>query len=330
MRTFDIFAQMFGGGGGGFADMFGGGRRQQPRKGKDSVHPLYMTLADLYNGKTKKMKITHNVVCKDCKGSGAKGLATASKCSDCDGRGIKVVVSRQGPMITQRQMMCDKCNGKGEVIPPGSRCDKCKGDKTLPEEKIVEAKVEKGMKYDDVITFPGAADEEPGLPAGDIIFVIKPKQDDPSPFQRSGSDLVMVKEISLVQALTGYSFVLKHLDDNEYVISHKDHEVIAPDSLRVVKGLGMPVRSDPSTYGDLIIKFQVQFPKQKLSHHDREALKKMFPETPQKPSAGKTPTVHHTEVYDQDTQRRRHQARNEPSSDDEDNGGRQNVQCAQQ
>jgi hypothetical protein len=28
-----------------------------------------------------------------------------------------------------------------------------------------------------------AADEEPGLPAGDIIFVLKPKADDATPFQ---------------------------------------------------------------------------------------------------------------------------------------------------
>jgi len=325
---------MFGGGGGfgGFGDMFGRGGRQQPRKGKDSVHPLYMSLADLYNGKTKKMKITHKVVCKTCKGTGGKSsLSTSSKCDGCDGKGVKVQIARAGNMITQRQVVCDKCQGKGEYIPPGSRCDTCKGNKTNPEEKIVEVKVEKGMKHDDVITFPGAADEEPGLPAGDIIFVIKPKQDDPSPFQRNGSDLVMIKEISLVQALTGFSFILKHLDDNEYTISHKDHEVISPDSLRVVKGLGMPVKGAPSQYGDLIIKFHVVFPKSKLSANDRAALKKMFPEAEPKHSGSKTPSVHHTELYDEDTQRRRHAERNEHDSDDED--GRQGgpgVQCAQQ
>jgi len=234
-------------------------------------------------------------------------------------------------MITQRQVVCDKCNGKGEFIPAAQRCEKCNGNKTVPEEKIVEVKVEMGMKFDEVISFTGQADEEPGLPAGDIIFVIKPKQDDPTVFQRAGSDLVMEKEISLVQALTGFSFILKHLDDNEYVISHKDHEVIAPDTLRVVKGLGMPTRGDPSKFGDLIIKFSVKFPSQKLSQKDREALKKMFVETEAKPSAGKTPSTHYTEVYDQNTQRRRQMERDEGSDDDGDNSGqRSNVQCAQQ
>lgn len=326
---FDIFAQMFGGGGfGGFGDVFGRGRNQ-PRKGKDSVHPLYMTLADLYNGKTKKMKITHKIVCKNCKGTGGKaGMTSSTKCDGCDGRGIKVQVARSGNMITQRQMMCDKCQGKGDYIPPASRCDTCKGNRTVPEEKIVEVKVEKGMRYDEAIHFPGEADEEPGLPAGDIIFVIKPKQDDPSPFQRNGSDLVMIKEISLVQALTGFSFTLKHLDDKEYLISHKDHEIIAPDSLRVVKGLGMPLRHDPTKFGDLIIKFHVVFPK-KLSQSDRSALKKIFPEPEPKTSGSKSTPVRHTEPYDEETQRRRHAERREQDSDD-GNDGRPGVQCAQQ
>jgi len=159
--------------------------------------------------------------------------------------------------------------------------------------------------------------------------VIKPKQGDSSQFERAGSDLVMEKEISLVQALTGFSFVLKHLDDNEYVISHKDNEVISPNTLRVVKGLGMPTRGDPSKYGDLIIKFTVKFPSQKLNPKDREALKKMFPETEVKPTNGKAASTHYTEVYDQNAQRRRHMERDE-GSDDDGQGGRQNVQCAQQ
>lgn len=102
---------MFGGGGGGaFPPFFlswvvsfrkGRGRA---RKGKDSVHPLHVTLADLYNGKTKKMKVTHRVICSACKGSGAKGTASAAKCRGCEGRGVKVQIQRMGPMITQRQM----------------------------------------------------------------------------------------------------------------------------------------------------------------------------------------------------------------------------------
>jgi len=55
----DIFAQMFGGGGGGR----GGGKKQR-QKTKNVVMPLKVTLEQLYNGATKKMAITRDVIDK--------------------------------------------------------------------------------------------------------------------------------------------------------------------------------------------------------------------------------------------------------------------------
>ena len=50
MDAHDLFSQLFGGGGGGF---FGGGpsRPSGPRKGKDLVHRVHVTLEELYRGK---------------------------------------------------------------------------------------------------------------------------------------------------------------------------------------------------------------------------------------------------------------------------------------
>lgn len=64
--------------GGGAADLFemmmGGGRRRgasrgpQKRRGEDVVYPLKVSLADLYNGATKKLRLTKSVICKACSG----------------------------------------------------------------------------------------------------------------------------------------------------------------------------------------------------------------------------------------------------------------------
>lgn len=60
----DIFEAFFGGGGGR-----GRGRgRRSKRKGDDVVFPLKVTLEDLYNGTTKKLRLTKNVICKGCNG----------------------------------------------------------------------------------------------------------------------------------------------------------------------------------------------------------------------------------------------------------------------
>jgi hypothetical protein len=42
------------------------GRRQ--RRGEDVVHPLKVTLEELYNGTSKKLSLSRNVLCSKCNG----------------------------------------------------------------------------------------------------------------------------------------------------------------------------------------------------------------------------------------------------------------------
>ncbi|KAJ0046258.1 hypothetical protein Pint_05771 [Pistacia integerrima] len=82
---FDIFQSFFGGspfGGGGSSR----GRRQ--RRGEDVIHPLKVSLEDLYNGTSKKLSLSRNVICAKCKGKGSKSGASM-KCSGCQGSGMK-------------------------------------------------------------------------------------------------------------------------------------------------------------------------------------------------------------------------------------------------
>jgi DnaJ homolog subfamily A member 2 len=48
-------------------------------------------------------------------------------------------------MIQQMQHPCNECKGSGETISDKDRCLQCKGDKVLPEKKVLEVVVEKGM-----------------------------------------------------------------------------------------------------------------------------------------------------------------------------------------
>lgn len=63
---FDLFEAFFGGGGGGFGARSSRGRRQ--KQGEDVVHTLQATLEDLYNGTTKKLSLSRNIICPKCKG----------------------------------------------------------------------------------------------------------------------------------------------------------------------------------------------------------------------------------------------------------------------
>lgn len=106
MNADDIFSQLFGGGGGGMggSGFFGGGRRepQGPRRGKDMVHQLKVSLEDFYLGKTSKLALQKNVLCGKCEGKGGKEGAVES-CRGCNGQGVRIMMRQMGPVIQQFQ-----------------------------------------------------------------------------------------------------------------------------------------------------------------------------------------------------------------------------------
>ena len=143
---------MFGGGGGGRDP-----RSRGKQKGEDVVFPLKVALEDLYNGTSKKLRLTKNVLCGQCGGKGGKGEGT---CRDCKGQGVRIVIRQLGPgMIQQMQTACAACKGTGSLIAEKDRCKKCAGEKTTKEKKTLEVFITKGMRHNEKITFTGEADE---------------------------------------------------------------------------------------------------------------------------------------------------------------------------
>lgn len=218
----DLFSQLFGGGGGFFGGG-GGGRQQGPRRTKDLVHRVHVTLEDLYKGKTTKLALTRNVICPKCKGKGGKEGAVRT-CNNCSGRGIKVTLRQMGPMIQQIQSPCDDCSGTGEIINAKDRCTNCKGKKVLPEKKFLEVHIDKGMKGGQTIQFRGESDQSPTAEAGDVVIVIEEKPHDR--FRRQENDLITDVEVDLLTALAGGQFVIKHLDDRALLVKIEPGDVV--------------------------------------------------------------------------------------------------------
>eukprot|EP00179_Madagascaria_erythrocladioides_P004531 CAMPEP_0198312046 /NCGR_PEP_ID=MMETSP1450-20131203/3576_1 /TAXON_ID=753684 ORGANISM="Madagascaria erythrocladiodes, Strain CCMP3234" /NCGR_SAMPLE_ID=MMETSP1450 /ASSEMBLY_ACC=CAM_ASM_001115 /LENGTH=409 /DNA_ID=CAMNT_0044014971 /DNA_START=144 /DNA_END=1373 /DNA_ORIENTATION=+ len=256
----DIFEQMFGGGMGGmFGGMGGAGGRARPRTTEDAVQALRVGLADVYKGKLSKIAVTRKRLCKKCSGSGASAKGKAKTCSGCNGQGIRIVQRMIGPGMVQRfQAECEECDGRGKTIAAGFRCDKCRGAGVNDEKKTLEVYVEKGMRDGQKIVFSGEADEEPDLPPGDVVMVVKIAEH--KDFKRKAQHLILEKEVTLAEALCGVSFTIKHLDGRTVHIKSKPGTVIKPNSLMSVMGEGMPVYKRPDEKGFLFIKFDVKFP----------------------------------------------------------------------
>jgi len=265
----DLFSQLFGGGG-----FFGGGgqSRQGPRKSKDLVHRVNVTLEELYRGKTTKLALTRNVICTKCGGKGGKEGAVRS-CGTCNGRGIRVTLRQMGPMIQQIQQPCDECSGTGEVINQKDRCKTCNGRKTVSEKKMLEVHIDKGMKGGQTITFRGESDQAPGVTPGDVVIVIEEKPHER--FQRKDNDLITEVEIDLLSALAGGSFSIRHLDDRALVVNISPEEIIHDGDLKVIHGQGMPSQRHHEP-GDLYVKLHVKFPGS-LDHNKLHLLESVLP-----------------------------------------------------
>jgi len=312
----DIFSMFFGGG------ARGGGGRRGPQKGEDVVHAIKVTLENLCLGKTVKLSINRQRV-KYPEGLDAESAVI--ECSTCHGRGAVMRTQQIGPgMITQTQARCPSCNGAGKSYK--------KGVKVVKEKKILEVYIEKGMKHRQKIFFRGEADEAPGQLPGDVVFVLD--QQEHEAFQRKGADLIMEKQITLQEALCGFSFPQKHPDGRVLHIKSKPGEVIKPNAIMCITDAGMPVHKRPFTFGRLFIVFRVQFP-DKLSDPQITALKAALPSIAngdvEMPEGDE---VEEVEMYPSSVDQIGQVAAsastaNAYDSEDEDGPGGQRVQCNQ-
>ena len=84
-------------------------------------------------------------------------------------------------------------------------------------------------------------------------------------------------KVSLQEALLGYKKRISHLDKHVVEINSKENEVTQPFSWKVLQGEGMPKRNMYSEFGDLHIKFIVDFPKQ-LTEQQKKLIRMALPD----------------------------------------------------
>jgi DnaJ homolog subfamily A member 2 len=222
------------------------------------MHPLKVTLEEIYAGKTTKIAVNRERICGKCNGLGGKEGAV-QKCGTCRGRGMVNKMQMLGPgMYSQSTGPCDDCRGQGEVIDEKNKCKTCNGKKVVKEKKILEAEIDKGAPNNQQYTFHGEADEFPGQEPGDVIIVV---QEQPHKrFKRKGADLLIEKEITLLQALTGVDFVITHLDGTKLRIQNTPGEVIKPEDIKTIADKGLPFHKQTYKNGNLFVVFKVSFP----------------------------------------------------------------------
>lgn len=146
---------------------------------------------------------------------------------------------------------------------------------TRDAEAVLEVEVKPGWKAGTKVTFSGEGDEIGSTGrAQDVIFIIREKQH--AVFTREGSNLLHNAQIPLVDALTGFKLDVPMLDAAGRILRVNVRDMVTPNYTKIIKGEGMPSSKSPGFKGDLIITFDVKYPRV-IGEDAKEELKRVLP-----------------------------------------------------
>lgn len=264
----DIFGDAFGG---GFGSFFGGGSRgggrKRVNKGTNLRVTVKLTLDEIANGVTKKIKLKKYISCDACKGTGEKGGNSSKTCPTCGGRGVqtKVMNTMLGQM--QTQTTCSTCNGEGKII--SEKCTSCYGEGVVSGEELVELKIPAGVSEGVQLSVSGKgnAPRRSGI-NGDLLVLIK--EVDHEDFARDGNDLVYNLFISIPDAVTGAHVEIPTLQSK---VKIKIDSGTQSGKILRLRGKGLP---DINGYGkgDLLVRINVFIPSS-INREDKKLLEQM-------------------------------------------------------
>ncbi|KAF8043351.1 hypothetical protein BT93_A1632 [Corymbia citriodora subsp. variegata] len=143
--------------------------------------------------------------------------------------------------------------------------------RTKKVEEILTVDVKPGWKEGTKITFFEKGNKQPNIIPSDLVFIIDEKPH--NVFTRNGNDLIVTKNISMAEGLTGLTVHLTTLDDRSLTIPINN--VVHPNYEEVVPREGMPLQKDPTKKGDLRIKFNIKFPTT-LTSDQKAGIKKLL------------------------------------------------------
>jgi molecular chaperone DnaJ len=196
--------------GGGFGDMFGGGGGgMQRQRGRNLQLALKVTLREAAGGAKKTVKLTKQVACGDCDGSGAAAGSRPVTCGQCRGSGRvrQVRQSLLGQMVTEG--ICPQCQGRGTRVE--DPCRSCRGTGTVRGEESLEIKVPAGVSSGNYMELQGKGDAgEHGAPAGHLRVIFEVQEDEM--FERHGDDLLIDVPVSPVDLMLGTKVEVPTLD----------------------------------------------------------------------------------------------------------------------
>lgn len=284
MSMEDIFSQfgdIFGGGSfggfGGFGSAAGGSarRRRQP-KGSDLRIKVKLTLKEISEGVTKKLKIPRFVQCQHCAGTGAKNGTAFHTCNRCHGSGVVEHVQQTFLGAMSSTATCPECNGEGKTIT--EKCTYCNGEGIVRQEEVVEFTIPAGVSDGMVLTLKGKGNAaRHGGVNGDLLIVVE-ELPDPE-LIRDGNDLIYNLMLDIPTAALGGSVEIPTVNGKARV---KIPAGTQPGKVLRLRGKGLPSTEGYGT-GDELVNIMVYIP-ENLSDKEKEAIESLRGSTNTQPT----------------------------------------------
>lgn len=246
----DLFSSIFGGG-------FGGGssrKRNGPSKGSDLKYRMSLDFMEAAFGCEKDIQLTKEDLCKACGGSGAQPGTTPETCPTCRGAGRVQQQTQTLFGMTMVTKSCPTCSGRGTVIK--TPCTQCRGRGRLKTSKMLHIKIPAGVDTGDLLPIRGEG--EPGTnggPYGDLYIEFRVKSHDV--FRRDGVNTYCDVPITYAQAALGGEIEVPTIYGKEKFILKEGTQ---PGDTSILRGRGIPNKSNPNMKGDHTLKFYIEVP----------------------------------------------------------------------
>ncbi|MDP3901577.1 MAG: DnaJ C-terminal domain-containing protein [bacterium] len=253
----DIFDAFFGG--------LGGRKRKTYQRGSDLELGQEITLEESFTGVQKILKYKTFVACQSCSGLGHFPDDGFKSCAICDGRGeIKETRNTFFGGFAQVKP-CKQCHGAGKI--PNKSCKDCSGSGRISGQKEISVSIVPGVADGQMIKISKAGEKGVhGAEAGDLYVRLRVR---PHPiFKRIGDDLLVKKEISLIDVLSDKKILLDSISGKKLGIGIP-HGFNLKDKI-VVEGEGMPKLGSYGK-GNLLVDIDIRTPK-KLSSKAKKLL----------------------------------------------------------
>ncbi|MGA2246943.1 MAG: molecular chaperone DnaJ [Verrucomicrobiota bacterium] len=248
---FDIFREVFGGGGGGsiFDNIFGAQDSSGPQRGDDLRYNMELTLEEAALGCEKEITVTKLDQCETCEGTGAEAGSKLKTCTTCGGRG-QVLTSRGIFSIAQT---CPHCKGQGRLL--DKPCKSCHGEGKRQRTSKIKLRIPAGVEGGSRLRSQGNGEAGfRGGPTGDLYVFLAVQNHEI--FARDGDDLICEIPVSFVQAALGAEIEVPTLEGRATI---KIPAGTQPGTVLRLRGRGVK-NLQGYGQGDLRVRVQVEVP----------------------------------------------------------------------